>query len=137
MNFVKYNEKNHIEIQPAALVLSGLDQADRLEMHTLDGALVLLKDDMDEIEQVHAIMALSKLTHAMMQDLSTRHDEDEPEDHDIYVDDTVDGGIVVSIGDTDLFELSGSTLEELEECGLPAEILVNLLLDLIEDEDED
>ena len=70
MNFVKYNEKNHIEIQPAALVLSDLDQADRLEMHTLDGALVLLKDDVDEIEQVHAIMALSKLTHAMMQDLS-------------------------------------------------------------------
>lgn len=136
MNFVKYNEKNHIEIQSAALVLSGLDQTDRLEMHTLDGALVLLKDNMDEIEQVHAIMALSKLTHAMMQDMSTRHHEDEPKE-DITVDDTADGGLIVSIGDTDLFELSGSTLEELEECGLPAEILVNLLLDLMEDEDED
>ncbi len=137
MNFVKYNQKNHIEIQPAALVLSGLDQAERLEMHTLDGALVLLKDDMDEFEQVHAITALSRLAEGLKRDVCARHFENAPNEGALCVEDTEDGGILVSIGGTDLFELSGSTLEELEECGLSVELLVNLLLDLMEDEDED
>ncbi len=137
MNFVKYNEKNHIEIQPAALVLSGLDQADRLEMHTLDGALVLLKDDMDEIEQVHAIMALSKLTHAMMQDMSTRHHEDELDDNGACIYGSADGGIIVSVGGHKLFTLAPDTVDEFGACGITPEMLADLLLDLMGYEDED
>lgn len=137
MNFVKYNEKNHIEIQPAALVLSDLDQADRLEMHTLDGALVLLKDDMTDLEQLMATASLVKLAHAMMQDMSTRHHEDELDDNGACIYGSADGGIIVSVGGHKLFTLAPDTVDEFGACGITPEMLADLLLDLMEYEDED
>ena len=47
MTFVKYSSDGKVIIQPAALVLSSLEHEEKLEMHTLDNALVLLKDDME------------------------------------------------------------------------------------------
>ena len=43
MTFIKYTNDGKAVIQPAALTLSGLEQEETLEMHTLENAIVLLK----------------------------------------------------------------------------------------------
>ena len=45
MTFIKYTHDGKAVIQPAALTLSNLDNEDTLEMHTLDNAIVLLKEN--------------------------------------------------------------------------------------------
>jgi hypothetical protein len=44
------------------MILSGLDEADNLEIHTLDDAVVLLKDSMTADEILSAIESLNELT---------------------------------------------------------------------------
>ena len=47
MTFIKYTNDGKAVIQPAALTLSGLEQEETLEMHTLENAIVLLKQEIE------------------------------------------------------------------------------------------
>ena len=51
MIFIKYTNDGKAVIQPAALTLSGLEQEETLEMHTLENAIVLLKQEMEQVVQ--------------------------------------------------------------------------------------
>ena len=136
MNFLKYNQKNHIEIQPAAMVLSGLDHSTELEMHTLDHALVLLSGDMSEHEQFKSITSLVKLVNSMMQDILANHRMAAQDEDLLSMDDTADGGLLISVGGKVKFALSPGTLAELHRCGIEPDMLVDILLELTEGEDE-
>ena len=56
MTFIKYTNDGKAVIQPAALTLSGLEQEETLEMHTLENAIVLLKQEMEPVEKAAAIL---------------------------------------------------------------------------------
>ena len=129
MNFVKYNRKNHIEIQPAALVLSNLENSPQMELHTLDHALVLLKDDMTEAEQLDSMTALIKLVNSMMADIISKRKEEDPA-ASVCIDDTEDGGIIVSVYGHEVFALSADMVSNLGVCGISPEMMVEMLLDL-------
>ena len=62
MTFIKYTNDGKAVIQPAALILSGLDTEDALEMHTLENAIVLFKQEMEPSEKVAAVTTLLRLT---------------------------------------------------------------------------
>ena len=55
MTFIKYTNDGKAVIQPAALTLSGLEQEETLEMHTLENAIVLLKQEMEPVEKAAAM----------------------------------------------------------------------------------
>lgn len=76
MTFIKYTDDGKVVIQPAALVLSSLENADQLEMHILDRALVLLKDDMEVQEKFAVMSELTRLVNSMMVEVITQWDED-------------------------------------------------------------
>ena len=42
MTFINYTNDGKAVIQPAALVLSDLNQEEKLELHTMDNVIVLL-----------------------------------------------------------------------------------------------
>ena len=67
MTFIKYTNDGKAVIQPAALTLSGLEQEETLEMHTLENAIVLLKQEMEPVEKAAAMMALIRLTNSLEQ----------------------------------------------------------------------
>ena len=69
MTFIKYTNDGKAVIQPAALTLSGLEQEETLEMHTLENAIVLLKPDMEPVEKAAAMMALIRLTNSLWADM--------------------------------------------------------------------
>ena len=52
MKFISYTNDGRVAIQHAALILSKLDEADTLELHTMDNAIILLKKDMTLVETV-------------------------------------------------------------------------------------
>ena len=58
MTFVKYNENGTIVLQPAALMFSGLDSSDLLELHLLDHTMVLLDTEMTVTEGADAALLL-------------------------------------------------------------------------------
>ena len=69
MTFIKYTNDGKAVIQPAALTLSGLEQEETLEMHTLENAIVLLKQEMEPVEKAAAMMALIRLTNSLWADM--------------------------------------------------------------------
>lgn len=69
MTFIKYTNDGKAVIQPAALTLSGLEQEETLEMHTLENAIVLLKQEMEPVEKAAAMMALMRLTNSLLADM--------------------------------------------------------------------
>ena len=69
MTFIKYTNDGKAVIQPAALTLSGLEQEETLEMHTLENAIVLLKPDMEPVEKAAAMMALMRLANSLWADM--------------------------------------------------------------------
>ena len=69
MTFIKYTNDGKAVIQPAALTLSGLEQEETLEMHTLENAMVLLKQEMEPVEKAAAMMALMRLAHSLWEDM--------------------------------------------------------------------
>ena len=69
MTFIKYTNDGKAVIQPAALTLSGLEQEETLEMHTLENAIVLLKPDMEPVEKTAAMMTLMRLTNSLWADM--------------------------------------------------------------------
>lgn len=71
MTFIKYTSDGKAVIQPAALTLSGLDREETLELHTLENAIVLLKQEMEPAEKAAATTTLLRLAHSLMEDIFT------------------------------------------------------------------
>ena len=69
MTFIKYTNDGKAVIQPAALTLSGLEQEETLEMHTLENAIVLLKPEMKPVEKAAAMMTLMRLVNSLGADM--------------------------------------------------------------------
>ena len=69
MTFIKYTNDGKAVIQPAALTLSGFEQEETLEMHTLENAIVLLKQEMEPVEKATAMMALIRLVNSLWADM--------------------------------------------------------------------
>ena len=90
MTFIKYTHDGKAVIQPAALTLSNLDNKDTLEMHTLDNAIVLLKDDMAPMEKYLAIASLVRLVESLAVDLEADTEDGAVNDSDEEDDDTGD-----------------------------------------------
>ena len=82
MNFIKYTHDGKAVIQPAALTLSNLDNEDTLEMHTLDNAIVLLKEDMASAEKSLAFKALGRLVDSLSLELVNTMEEEGDLDDD-------------------------------------------------------
>ena len=62
MKFIKETGESGVRVSPAALALSGLDTAGQLELHILDGAVLLLKDGMTAKEVLSVMESLSQLS---------------------------------------------------------------------------
>lgn len=62
MKFVKGTGAAGVTIPKAAMTLSSLDGAETLELHTLDGAAVLLKQEMSAMELLAVVNSLDKLS---------------------------------------------------------------------------
>ena len=90
MTFIKYTHDGKAVIQPAALTLSNLDNEDTLEMHTLDNAIVLLKEDMAPMEKYLAIASLARLVESLAVDLEADTEDGAVNDSDEEDDDTGD-----------------------------------------------
>lgn len=80
MTFIKYTNDGKAVIQPAALTLSGLEQEETLEMHTLENAIVLLKPEMMPMEKAALMMTLMRLVNSLTADMMTTVDEPEAND---------------------------------------------------------
>ena len=91
MTFIKYTNDGKAVIQPAALVLSGLEKEDALEMHTLDSAIVLIKEEMPPVEKVKTVCSLMGLVNSLTADLMCGFDEfiDEDVDGENFCEDTI------------------------------------------------
>lgn len=114
MTFIKYTHDGKAVIQPAALTLSNLDNKDTLEMHTLDNAIVLLKDDMAPMEKYLAIASLVRLVESLAVDLEADTEDGAVNDSDEEDDDTGDAcDDVISIP-IEAFEDAGIWGEDIE-----------------------
>ena len=91
MTFIKYTNDGKAVIQPAALVLSGLEKEDALEMHTLDSAIVLIKEEMPPVEKAKTMCSLMRLVNSLTADLMCGFDEciDEDANGEDFCDDTI------------------------------------------------
>ena len=69
MTFINYTNDGKAVIQSAALILSGLEREETLELHTLENAIVLLKPDMEPVEKAAAMMTLMRLTNSLLADM--------------------------------------------------------------------
>ena len=71
MTFINYTNDGKAVIQSAALILSGLEREETLELHTLENAIVLLKPDMKPVEKAAAMMTLMRLANSLGADMMT------------------------------------------------------------------
>ena len=69
MTFINYTNDGKAVIQSAALILSGLEREETLELHTLENAIVLLKPEMKPVEKVAAMMTLMRLANSLWADM--------------------------------------------------------------------
>lgn len=69
MTFIKYTNDGKAVIQPAALILSGLENEDALEMQTLDNVLVLHKEKMPPVEKMKTVISLMRLVTSLTSDM--------------------------------------------------------------------
>ena len=112
MTFIKYTHDGKAVIQPAALTLSNLDNEDTLEMHTLDNAIVLLKEDMAPMEKYLAIASLIRLVESLAVDLEADTDDDTADDNDEDVPANICDGMISIPGEA--FEDAGIWGEDIE-----------------------
>ena len=105
MTFIKYTNDGMAVIQPAALTLSNLGNEDTLEMHTLDNAIVLLKEDMAPMEKYLAIASLIRLVESLAVDLEADTDDDTADDDDEDVPANICDGMISIPGEA--FEMAG------------------------------
>lgn len=105
MTFIKYTNDGKAVIQPSALTLSNLDNENTLEMHTLDNAIVLLKENMAPMEKYLAIASLIRLVESLAVELEA--DTGDDTDDDSEADDTVNicDGMISIPGEA--FEMAG------------------------------
>lgn len=61
MKFIREAGSNGVRIPKIARLLSGLDEAKRLELHTMEHAIVLLKDKMSAADIVNATQSINHL----------------------------------------------------------------------------
>ena len=71
MTFINYTNDGKAVIQSAALILSGLEREETLELHTLENAIVLLKLEMTPVEKAAAMMTLMRLVNSLWADMMT------------------------------------------------------------------
>ena len=69
MTFINYTNDGKAVIQSAALILSGLEREETLELHTLETAIVLLKLEMTPVEKAAAMMTLMRLVNSLGADM--------------------------------------------------------------------
>ena len=69
MTFINYTNDGKAVIQSAALILSGLEREETLELHTLENAIVLLKPEMKPVEKAAAMMTLMRLANSLWADM--------------------------------------------------------------------
>ena len=166
MTFIKYTSDGKAVIQPAALTLSGLEQEETLEMHTLENAMVLLKQEMEPVEKAAAMMALMRLAHSLWEDMlaewEDQEDDVDPCDgcsgcdedmlpipaeafadagilHDNLRVVSVDGAVLV-VSEESPTKWAAELDKSLEQLGIDMagfEKLVKAVLELDEDEDDD
>lgn len=109
MTFIKYTNDGKAVIQPAALILSNLDREETLEMHTLEKAIVLLKEKMTPVEKVETACGLMRLINSLSADLMCGFDENAEEGAEDD-EDTCDDVIPIPI---EVFEDAGIWGEDL------------------------
>ena len=142
MTFIKYTNDGKAVIQPAALTLSGLEQEETLEMHTLENAMVLLKQEMEPVEKAAAMMALMRLAHSLWEDMLPIPAEafaDAGILHDNLRVVSVDGAVLV-VSDDRKTKWAAELDKSLEQLGIDRagfEKLVKAVMELDEDEDDD
>ena len=120
MTFIKYTNDGKAVIQPAALTLSNLDSEDILELHTLDNAIVLLKEEMTPVEKCALMQALMRLVNTLTVDMMTEWDEQEDcgdENDENFCDD------VISIP-VEAFEDAGIWGEDLRVLSIDGAVVV-------------
>ena len=90
MTFIKYTNDGKAVIQPAALILSGLENEDALEMQTLDNVLVLHKEKMPPVEKMKTVISLMRLVNSLTSDTMCGFEEHIVEECDDECDDDFD-----------------------------------------------
>lgn len=95
MEFINYTHDGKTVIQPAALLLSKLEQEEVLELHTLDNAIVLLKEKMTPLEKSETMCALMRMANALATDLMCGFDVDENGKEDEDDDASCDGSVPI------------------------------------------
>ncbi|MBQ4600557.1 MAG: hypothetical protein IJB17_02880 [Oscillospiraceae bacterium] len=90
MTFIKYTNDGKAVIQPAALILSGLENEDALEMQTLDNVLVLHKEKMPPVEKMKTVISLMRLVNSLTSDTMCGFAEHIDEECDDECDDDFD-----------------------------------------------
>ena len=159
MTFIKYTNDGKAVIQPAALTLSGLEQEETLEMHTLENAIVLLKQEMEPVEKATAMMALIRLVNSLWADMMAGWKEQEGDTdpcdgcsgcpaeafgdagilHDNLRVVSVDGAVLV-VSDDRKTKWAAELDKSLEQLGIDRagfEKLVKAVMELDEDEGDD
>ena len=160
MKFIKYNADNKPVIQPAAMILSNMDASDKLQLHAMNHAIVLLKEDMTSMEKTETMVSLMRLVGSLSADLMYGFVEDDDEDCEDEDDIetfgipiaafesagilgnnlrvvTTDGAVLVASAD-DCVPQREALEHFLTECGIGAAAIVSLLKQLAErDGDEE
>lgn len=95
MEFINYTHDGKAVIQPAALLLSKLEQEEVLELHTLDNAIVLLREEMTPLEKSETMCALMRMANALAADLMCGFDVDEDSEDDENDDTDCDGSVPI------------------------------------------
>ena len=90
MTFIKYTNDGKAVIQPAALILSGLENEVALEMQTLDNVLVLHKEKMSPVEKMKTVISLMRLINSLTSDTMCGFEEHIDEECDDECDDDFD-----------------------------------------------
>lgn len=148
MTFIKYTNDGKAVIQPAALTLSGLDGGKKLEMHTLNQAIVLLKDHMTNEDKISAINELLRLANSLAVSVSTelKMEQEFQFPYEAVIDAGLDGcdlevfaddGIVMIVGDHESVNLSSWTVRELARHGLPLDLFASMVTDIHEELEEE
>ena len=80
MTFINYTNDGKAVIQSAALILSGLEREETLELHTLENAIVLLKPDMKPVEKAAAMITLMRLANSLWADMMAAWESQEKDE---------------------------------------------------------
>ena len=132
MTVVKRTANGGAEITPAALTLSGLADQEYLELHTLNGTIVMFNADAERYELVAVVNELVRLAEAIMKDVLSEEEEEleentipfprailelaglEGDEYHVFSDD----GIVMIVGKEQEFSLSPETRARLHKHGI-------------------